>query len=406
MMENLLILHPYTLLFSSVITVCLSIYAYARNPEDRLTRYFSMFVFAFGFGGLLDGSYRLVPFEYIWLVKFFNTLSVSILVFGTGFFLLFAWVYIRKSRPITNPFIYIASFIPAAVISYFFLFTEYPNHGYAPSIYGNVANVDPIFYKVMAVYLALFGLFGGGIILYSAIVEGSPILRKRGIIIFAASMMPTIIGILTNVFLPSLGMKLPSQLANSLALFCLITFYAMRRYSLFTIVPKQAVDAILQNTYSSIVALDIEAKVSFANPSACKLLRLEEEELKDKKLSRFFEKKANELIQIDLLDKDKPIKEYETKIMVSSGEERWIKINGVILNDPSGAKIGALLDFEDITESRESEIKIKKHAAELEKINKFMEGRELEMVELKKKIESLKGEVNQLLKESGRAGKY
>jgi hypothetical protein len=49
--------------------------------------------------------------------------------------------------------------------------------------------------------------------------------------------------------------------------------------------------------------------------------------------------------------------------------------------------------------SREKEEKIKRHALELERVNKFLVGRELDMIELKK-------EVNGLLKELGREPKY
>ena len=53
----------------------------------------------------------------------------------------------------------------------------------------------------------------------------------------------------------------------------------------------------------------------------------------------------------------------------------------------------------DITQNKQAEEELKKYVEELEKTNKFMEGRELDMIELKK-------EINQLLKESGRTEKY
>ncbi len=53
----------------------------------------------------------------------------------------------------------------------------------------------------------------------------------------------------------------------------------------------------------------------------------------------------------------------------------------------------------DITERRQAKEEIKRHVDELEKANKFMVGRELDMIELKK-------EVNLLLKQLGRPEKY
>jgi PAS domain S-box-containing protein len=53
----------------------------------------------------------------------------------------------------------------------------------------------------------------------------------------------------------------------------------------------------------------------------------------------------------------------------------------------------------DISEQKKADIEIKKRAEELEKMNKFMVGREMTMIELKK-------EINSLLKELGRPEKY
>jgi len=53
----------------------------------------------------------------------------------------------------------------------------------------------------------------------------------------------------------------------------------------------------------------------------------------------------------------------------------------------------------DITERKKAEEELKKHTEELEKMNKFLVGRELDMIELKK-------EVNRLLAELGRSKKY
>ena len=79
----------------------------------------------------------------------------------------------------------------------------------------------------------------------------------------------------------------------------------------------------------------------------------------------------------------------EDSIKTLSGKERWVKINGIILHDLTGTKIGVLLDFEDITDKMKAEKDQRKYTKELEKMNKFMIGRELEMVNLKKEIDEL-----------------
>ena len=66
-------------------------------------------------------------------------------------------------------------------------------------------------------------------------------------------------------------------------------------------------------------------------------------------------------------------------------------------------RCGNIVEFvhvtRDITERKRAEEKLEKHTEEIERLNKFMVGRELNMVELKK-------EINALLKELGRESKY
>jgi PAS domain S-box-containing protein len=80
-------------------------------------------------------------------------------------------------------------------------------------------------------------------------------------------------------------------------------------------------------------------------------------------------------------------------------ELRWVQTDKIPYRDAQGNIIGIIGFAVDITERQQAEEELKKRAEELEKMNKFMVGRELDMIELKK-------EVNRLLSELGRPEKY
>lgn len=397
-MQNLLLINPYVEMFSVIVILSLSFYVIARNPDDRLSRAFSFFSSIMGIAAFFEVCFRITPFSEKWLLWFFHRTATSLWSFGFAAFLLFGLVYAKKFKFLHNPLTYIIIFIPSVGISYIYLFTDIAVRGYYHLPHGNVSLATPAL--LIFVLHAWFFLFSSlAFILNRSLKSKNPILIKRGLIICFAALIPTIAGVIVDGILPAMGIRYPSQAINTVAIFCFITYFAMRRYSLFSIEPAQAVGAILQTTYSSIIALDMESKISFVNPSACKLLGYNPEDLYEKDTAEFFNKSTYNLISVDLLEKNKPINALVTQVYTRSGEKRWVKINGVILNDPLGSKIGAILDFEDITERKKAEDVLKKHTEELEKINTFMMGREIEMIELKK-------EINSLLKKDGMPEKY
>ncbi|HTY13563.1 MAG TPA: PAS domain-containing protein [Candidatus Omnitrophota bacterium] len=79
--------------------------------------------------------------------------------------------------------------------------------------------------------------------------------------------------------------------------------------------------------------------------------------------------------------------------------ERWLQLDKIPYRDGQGKVVGVIGFAIDITERKRSESDKMARAEENEKLNRFLIGRELDMVELKK-------EVNRLLSELGRAEKY
>ncbi len=86
------------------------------------------------------------------------------------------------------------------------------------------------------------------------------------------------------------------------------------------------------------------------------------------------------------LDGKTPFFETEYRILCKNGEYKWILARGIVTSRDKKLKpLRAVGTHTDITEARTRE-------KELEKLNKFMVGRELRMVELKKEIEKLSGQ--------------
>ena len=80
---------------------------------------------------------------------------------------------------------------------------------------------------------------------------------------------------------------------------------------------------------------------------------------------------------------------FEEPQTTPDGTKIWLRTSKVPLTDSAGNAIGVLGSYEDITEQKNHETLIKDKLHEIEKMNKFMMGRELRIIELKEEVKKL-----------------
>lgn len=150
------------------------------------------------------------------------------------------------------------------------------------------------------------------------------------------------------------------------------------------------------------VALDAEGRITLLNRKGCELLGYAGEELLGR---NWF---ASCLPQPEGMDTVYPVfrklmagdlqaVEYcENTVLCRDGRRRLIAWRNACLTDGSGRIVGTLSSGEDITERREAEETLRGQSgelaarnAELERFNRAMVGRELDMIELKKQVNEL-----------------
>lgn len=140
------------------------------------------------------------------------------------------------------------------------------------------------------------------------------------------------------------------------------------------------------------IAIHSEGKIVFANDAAIKILGA-------KSLDEVIGKSVIEVVHPDYRD----IVKKRVKEMTQAGlvapliEEKWIKFDGQPIDVEATAvpfnfegKTAVQVVFHDITQRKKLEEELKKKAENLEKMNQFMIGREVKMVQLKKELSQLK----------------
>ena len=139
---------------------------------------------------------------------------------------------------------------------------------------------------------------------------------------------------------------------------------------------------------------NLKGEILYANNSLAGMFEFAspQEFMRENALSRYKNPKDRQIL-IENLKKTGRLDNYEVELLTRSGKVKSVLLNATLEGDLLS---GMLLD---ITERKRLEEEAKKRTEELEKMNKFMVGRELEMIELKK-------EINRLLGELGREERY
>jgi PAS domain S-box-containing protein len=387
-------------LFASIFIIVLGTYILRTNPKDLTSRFFSLMTISMGLGLLFEYCIRISPSSEV--ASIFHRMALISYAFGFPLFAFFGISYSGKSHWIKSWLTKAIIFLPSIIFSFtFILKPSFFVIGYELRHFG-WWQVESIFYIIFYYGQMLLYVYGSTFfILISGLRSKKVVERRQSAIVFLASLLP-LAAIAENRLFPFATSYfrqylLPLTFASGLLLcFILIYFFGMRRYSLFAITPSETIDSILETVSSSIIALDPQLKISFVNQSATQLMESTMRSLKEKSAADIFGPADTALIQ-KLLTEDRLITNFETKINTASGAKS-VRINGRALRDHLGTRIGMVVDLEDISERKKIEAEIKAHVTELEQMNKFMVGRELEMVKLKEKI-------NQLLKNQGQREK-
>jgi PAS domain S-box-containing protein len=178
----------------------------------------------------------------------------------------------------------------------------------------------------------------------------------------------------------------------------------LRRKEELVIAERDVAQRILDIAGVIILMIDCQGRVTMINRKGCEILGYSQDEIVG---TNWFETCIPEKLRDEvsnvfnkLLTEDIDTQEYfENVVVASSRRELIIAWHNNLMRDKEGNIIGILSSGEDITNSKRAQDELKVRMLEIEKLNKFMIGREMRIIEMKK-------EVNDLLKQAGHAPRY
>ncbi|MCD6495828.1 MAG: PAS domain S-box protein [Candidatus Aenigmarchaeota archaeon] len=145
------------------------------------------------------------------------------------------------------------------------------------------------------------------------------------------------------------------------------------------------------------VVLDRKGNIQMINRRGCEILGCDSGDLTGKNWFETCipERMKNEVKSVfmrSLAGAVEVAEHFENPVKTKNGEERLIEWHNTVLTE-NGKITGILSSGEDITEKKRAEEALKKKTSELERFNRLAVGRELRMIELKRRIVELEKEL-------------
>ncbi|NQU16671.1 MAG: PAS domain-containing protein [Candidatus Saganbacteria bacterium] len=341
--------YPYFELAASLFILLLCFQIYTRHYTNKVARFYSYFALIAFLAAILTFSLRIaLTLE---LARNINRISASVWCFVFAMYAHFALIFARKWTFLKSKLSSVILYLPPALLSLLFLFTNQMYSRYEITPVGIVSQPAPL-YSLFILLTVIYTIWG--ITLFIIDTKGAPqeTERKQALIIAAGSILAIVIGITSDQIIPLVMQVryLPPTAVFSITLLNLSIFLAMRKYSLFAISPAFAADIIIKTMPDAMLATDLEGKILFINEEYKKLFCDKSETCVGTNISSLFKdpQKYQQLFN-EVVFKKKEILRFEAELIDPLGERIPALINANLLRDKLlGDLLGIIFIIRDI----------------------------------------------------------
>ncbi len=280
-----------------------------------------------------------------------------------SFFLWFSFIFTEKKEILKTRIIYPLIFIPPLL----FIYTQWAGFltvDYIKKPWGwEIVWSESIWLYSYYLYYLLFMAIGLYLILNFGKKTKEPIKKKQARIIFIATLIPFILGTLTDMILPELLTYNMPLLGDVITLiWALGIVYAVAKYKLMVITPALAADNIISTMADSLILLDRQGNITSVNKAVLDLSGYGKDELKGKSIEIFFREKDFKSTLLDRAIKKEAVRNYELNFKTKTGDHIPVIFSSSTMMDEAGGMAGIVCIIKDITELKKAEEKLEKLA--------------------------------------------
>jgi len=175
--------------------------------------------------------------------------------------------------------------------------------------------------------------------------------KKQARVFYVSALFSLILGTMTDVALPMLGIGAVPPLADVFILLWAVGLvYAVERYGFMSLTPATAAEDILSTVADSLMLIGLDGKIIHANRKVDDLLGYTEEELKGRDIVSILSG-----IEMSAIVESGGVYSNETTFLAKSGEQIPVLVSASAVKDREEEVVGIVLTALDITRRKEME---------------------------------------------------
>ncbi|MFH2033112.1 MAG: ATP-binding protein [Candidatus Margulisiibacteriota bacterium] len=214
---------------------------------------------------------------------------------------------------------------------------------------------SPIFFSYYLSYLFFIGLVIYLLFSFSRRTNDKT-QKGQALIIMSTSIVPLILGGITDVLLPKLNIHtVPNMAPDFVVIWAMGIVYAIVRYRFLAITPAVAADNIIAALPDPLLLLDEDQNIVFANGATFNLLGYSLKELQDKRIDVVFPLEQKEEQLANIASKERA-GNYNLDLMAKDGRIIPAICSTSIIKRSIGGVVGTVCIMKDMTEARKIDI--------------------------------------------------
>ena len=354
---------PLVHLVCFVSYLVLAVYIFLKNPRSSLHRVSASLIACWALWSL--GSVFLhQPLTPKSQARFFENVIALGWIGFPSFFLWFSLLFSRRTTILGRRHTYLILFLPPLFLLTRqwsgLLVSDLSRQDYGWAILWSRSPWPTVYFAYLALFIGL-GLF---FIIRHGQSAGNRLERRQSRLIFLATLLVLPWGVLTNIVLPLLGIRVLPDLADVPAiLWAAALVYAMVRFRFLQVSPESAAEKIVSTMPDGLILLDPQERIVMVNRSICDLLGFGSDALRGRPLSALISGAPGPLP--DDASPAAPFGEPGAEHLLSHANGARIPVSfaSAPLQDREGNVFGKIIIVTDISRRRDMEEELKSSEA-------------------------------------------